>query len=68
MQCHALEIGCRWFDFRGVDGYPVEDNPNYGLHHYKQGFGAEFCEYAGEFDMVTRPLVGKLMKLLRRFA
>lgn len=65
MQCHALKIGCRWFDFRGVDGYPVEENPNYGLHHYKQAFGGKFYEYAGEFDLITRPFIGKLMKLLR---
>ena len=65
MQCHALEIGCRWFDFRGVDGYPVEENPNYGLHHYKQGFGAVFCEYAGEFDLITRPIIEKLMRLVQ---
>ena len=42
MQRDALEGGYRYFDFRGVEGYPVPENPYYGLHHYKQGFGAQF--------------------------
>lgn len=63
MQCDALELGCEWFDFRGVEGYPTEDNPKLGLHRYKQGFGAEFCEYIGQLDLMTRPVLGKVITL-----
>ncbi len=66
MQCHAIENGRRWFDFRGVEGYPVEENPKYGLHKYKQGFGAQFHAYAGEFDLPIRPMLERLMRLLNR--
>ncbi len=67
MQCDALEMGCKWFDFRGVEGYPTEDNPKLGLHRYKQGFGAEFCEYIGQCDLAVRPLLCKLIPVAQRF-
>lgn len=67
MQCDALKAGCRWFDFRGVEGYPTEDNPHYGLHTYKAGFGAYFCAYEGQFDYVLRPGTVKLLAVLSRF-
>lgn len=67
MQCDALEMGCQWFDFRGVEGYPTEDNPKLGLHRYKQGFGAEFCEYIGQCDFAVRRVLGKLVRLAQRF-
>ena len=61
MQCDALEAGCRWFDFRGVEGYPGEDNPKNGLHRYKQGFGAQFHAYVGQLDIITRPVLKKIL-------
>lgn len=67
IQCDAIEAGCRWFDFRGVEGYPTEDNPKLGLHRYKQGFGAEFCEYIGQCDFVTRPVLKKVVTFAQRF-
>lgn len=63
MQCDALRAGCRWFDFRGVEGRPVEDNPKYGLHRYKQGFGADFHAYVGQLDIITRPHLNRLIQL-----
>ncbi len=53
----ALARGCRCYDFRGVEGRPTEDNPAYGLHAYKQGFGAEFHAWIGQMDLVLRPAV-----------
>ena len=55
MQTDALAMGCRFFDFRGVEGYPDMDNPKLGLHQYKYGFGAHFVAYGGQYDMVLRP-------------
>jgi len=62
MQRDAIEKGCRYFDMRGVEGYPVLDNPKLGLHQFKQGFSAEFVAYLGQFDYVCRPLPYKLLK------
>lgn len=66
MQCDAIAAGYRWFDFRGVEGYPTEDNPKFGLHHYKQGFGAQFHAYVGQLDLITRPLMGRLVNLMMK--
>ncbi len=62
MQTDALEQGCTRFDFRGVQGPPVESNPAYGLHRYKQGFGAEFCAWIGQLDLPLRPALYHLIK------
>lgn len=66
MQCDALERGCRWYDFRGVEGYPTEENPKFGLHRYKQGFGAQFREYAGQFDLPIRPVLATFISAGQR--
>jgi lipid II:glycine glycyltransferase (peptidoglycan interpeptide bridge formation enzyme) len=53
----AAESGSRIYDFRGVspvrDGKPVEPHIA-GLNRFKEGFGARYVEYAGEFDMPLR--------------
>ena len=61
VQCDSMDLGCRYYDFRGVEGYPVEDNPKIGLHKYKQGFGAEFFNYVGQFDFTVKPFMCKLL-------
>ena len=55
MQTDALSMGCRYFDFRGVEGYPDASNPKLGLHQFKQGFGARFVAYGGQYDKTLRP-------------
>ena len=53
----AAENGYRIYDFRGVspvqEGKPVEEHIA-GLNRFKEGFGARYVEYAGEFDLVLR--------------
>lgn len=53
----AAEAGYRIYDFRGVspvrDGKPVEPHLA-GLNRFKEGFGARYVEYAGEFDLPLR--------------
>ncbi len=48
----AKENGCTMYDFRGVPGNLTEDNPLYGLYRFKKGFGAEYVEFIGEYDLV----------------
>lgn len=63
MQLDAIKNGCKWFDLRGVEGYPIAENPKLGLHQFKQGFSAQFTAYAGQFDYVLRPIVWKLLQI-----
>ena len=64
MQADALAAGCSVYDFRGVEGYPTEDNPKLGLHRYKQGFGGKFIAYVGQLDLCLRPRTTRLLLLL----
>lgn len=66
MQSDAIKAGCNAFDFRGVEGYPVEGNPKIGLHAYKQGYGADFHAYVGQFDYIVRPLMHKTVRFLQK--
>ena len=66
MMRHALARGCAVYDFRGVEGEPTLENPNYGLHRFKQGFDARFVEYAGQMDLVIRPLWAWLIRWGRK--
>jgi lipid II:glycine glycyltransferase (peptidoglycan interpeptide bridge formation enzyme) len=75
----AAESGYRIYDFRGVsplrDGKVAEEHIA-GLNRFKEGFGARYVEYAGEFDLplrfawygvwrTTSPLAMKARKALR---
>ncbi len=66
MQCHAVDEGIKYFDLRGVEGFPEPDNPHYGLHRYKQSLGSTFVCYCGEFYLVFKPLANKALNLLHR--
>lgn len=63
----ARDAGCRIYDFRGVEGQPVPENPGYGLHRFKQGFDARFVELVGQLDLPLRPGVYRLIPLAQRF-
>jgi peptidoglycan pentaglycine glycine transferase (the first glycine) len=49
----AKESGCSWYDFRGVSQQKEADSSDHlsGLNRFKEGFGAKFVEYIGEFDL-----------------
>lgn len=49
----SLAAGCATYDFRGVSCNREEAEGDHlsGLNRFKAGFGAEFVEYAGEFDL-----------------
>ncbi len=75
----AKEAGCIWYDFRGVSQKQDQDSNDHlsGLNRFKEGFGAQFVEYIGEFDLplspswywawtTGKPKVSSFIKSLRR--
>lgn len=75
----AKESGCSLYDFRGVSQIKDKDSGDHlsGLNRFKEGFGAQFVEYIGEFDLpysrswywawtVGKPRAISFMKSLRR--
>lgn len=74
----AKEADCVVYDFRGVSPNQSGDQNDhlYGLNRFKEGFGAEFVEYIGEFDLpfsgswywawtVGKPRVSSMLKSIR---
>jgi lipid II:glycine glycyltransferase (peptidoglycan interpeptide bridge formation enzyme) len=57
MICWAREHGFGVYDFRGVSPSrnPAADDHLAGLNRFKEGFGAQFVEYVGDFDRVLSP-------------
>ena len=53
----ARENGYQVYDFRGVSPSknPTADDHLAGLNRFKEGFGAQFVEYVGDFDRVLNP-------------
>lgn len=60
----AIQAGSRIYDFRGVSGDLSEDNPLYGLYRFKKGFSGELTEFCGEFNLILRPGVNRLVNTL----
>lgn len=60
----AIQAGSRIYDFRGVSGDLSEDNPLYGLYRFKKGFSGELTEFCGEFNLILRPGVNRLVNAL----
>jgi len=53
----AKEAGFDIYDFFGISGRTDEADPLHGLYRFKKGFGGEFTEFIGEFDLVISPLL-----------
>ena len=72
IQWHALtnakEEGYDIYDFFGISGRTDAEDPLHGLYRFKKGFGGEFTEFVGEFDLVVNPLLyGIWTKVLPAF-
>ncbi|MCL4360271.1 peptidoglycan bridge formation glycyltransferase FemA/FemB family protein [Patescibacteria group bacterium] len=54
----AKQRGCKAFDLWGALGPdPNPHDPWYGFHRFKAGYRPALVEYAGSFDLVTRPML-----------
>lgn len=59
------KLGLKKFDMWGAANTPdpSPDDPYYGFHRFKQGFGAELTEFVGSFDLVINPLNYRLLTM-----
>jgi lipid II:glycine glycyltransferase (peptidoglycan interpeptide bridge formation enzyme) len=60
------QLGCRWFDFWGAARVPnpSPQDPYYGFHRFKAGYGGELVEYLGSFDLILDPTRYRLIHFL----
>jgi lipid II:glycine glycyltransferase (peptidoglycan interpeptide bridge formation enzyme) len=69
MLTDAHAAGAAVYDLRGISDTLVESDPLFGLLRFKLGTGGEVVEYAGEWDLVLRPVLAKAVAAyLRRRA
>lgn len=57
----AKKWGCKYLDMWGALGpEPDKNDPWYGFHNFKAGYGARHVEYIGTWDWVARPSLYRL--------
>ena len=50
--------GVKLFDLWGALGpNPDKNNPWYGFHKFKEGYGGELVELVGSYDLILKPLL-----------
>ncbi len=58
-------LGLEKFDMWGAANTPEPkpDDPYYGFHRFKQGFGATLTEFIGSYDLIINPLNYRLLSV-----
>ncbi|MBI2613860.1 MAG: peptidoglycan bridge formation glycyltransferase FemA/FemB family protein [Candidatus Levybacteria bacterium] len=58
------ELGLKKFDMWGALGHdPSTNDPWYGFHKFKQGYGPKLTEFVGSFDLVINPFFYEMYKI-----
>ena len=57
------KLGLNTFDMWGAANVsePKKNDPYYGFHRFKQGFGAELTEFIGSYDLIINPINYRLL-------
>lgn len=59
---YAKETGRHYLDLFGTTGEPNTTLHNLaGIHQFKKNFGGEYIELIGEFDLIEKPILYKLL-------
>ncbi len=57
---HARERGAARYDLGGIPVAPTERDPMYGVYVFKKGFGGTRREFAGAYDVASKPFLYRL--------
>lgn len=61
----AYHNGYEFFDLFGTTGDPKTTYKNLAhLHDFKRKFGGEYIEFIGEFDLISKPFLYKILPIL----
>lgn len=56
--------GLKRFDMWGALGPdPDKNDPWYGFHRFKEGYGPELVEFVGSYDLVIKPVIYEIYKI-----
>ena len=57
-------LGLKKFDMWGALGpNPNKNDPWYGFHRFKEGYGGKLVEFVGSYDLIINPLLYQLYKI-----
>ena len=58
------KLGLKYFDMWGALGpEPDKNDPWYGFHRFKEGYGGELVEFVGSYDLVINPALYEIYKV-----
>jgi len=58
------KLGLKYFDMWGALGpEPGKNDPWYGFHRFKEGYGGELVEFVGSYDLVIKPALYEIYKI-----
>lgn len=58
------KLGLKHFDMWGALGEnPDKNDPWYGFHKFKEGYGAQHTEFVGSYDLLINPVFYQLYKI-----
>lgn len=60
----AIENKCHTYDFQGIPVDLSGTHPSHGVYRFKSGFKGNEMLFAGEFDMVFKPVATRLFQFL----
>ena len=59
------KLGLKTFDMWGALGpNPDKNDPWYGFHRFKEGYGPKLIEFVGSFDLVINPFLYEIYKII----
>lgn len=61
---YGKKMGLKYFDMWGALGQnPDKNDPWYGFHKFKEGYGATLTEFVGSYDLVINPAMYQIYKV-----
>lgn len=62
---YGKKLGLKKFDMWGaLSNNPDKNDPWYGFHRFKQGYGPDLIEFVGSFDLVVDPFLYQIYKII----
>lgn len=59
------KLGLKKFDMWGaLNNNPDKNDPWYGFHRFKEGYGPKHVEFIGSFDLVINPILYEIYKIM----
>jgi lipid II:glycine glycyltransferase (peptidoglycan interpeptide bridge formation enzyme) len=59
------KLGLKKFDMWGaLGGNPDKNDPWYGFHRFKEGYGPKHVEFVGSFDLIINPILYEIYKIM----